>query len=138
MYPLCAGESIAATLLHRLAQRCPDEAISTLLARIAQDEGKHATMGWEVLDARLPHCPPDEGLKRRVPAQVARAVVAVEGTGRDLGPTGTRWGLSDRALAASTARYVVATDVFPKLSSRDLWAKRNPPRTDRAKSGELG
>jgi rubrerythrin len=124
VFLLCTGETIASHLLAQLAERASADDVGERLRGIAQDEGRHAALGWRVLDALLVGLTEADraALAPLVMRQVMFAVISYERAKRTSDLAEARaWGLSTSEDVAALARQVVVREVMPKLATRGLY-----------------
>ncbi len=107
----CLGETVAAMLAREGALRAEDPVLKKVLLAIADDEERHAQLGWRIVAWALDAGGPEvRAAVAAVFANAARAGVAVPlAQDEDLG----RWGLLGRADAGRVADRCVTEIVLP-------------------------
>jgi hypothetical protein len=111
----CVGEAIAAEEARRAATRAVDPAVAAALATIAEDEARHAELGWAIVAWSARHAGP--GLVAMLEATLDDAGDGDGGGGGDDDGALDRHGfLGPRAVAALRAE-VIAAVVRPCLAA---------------------
>jgi len=108
----CVGETLAALEVAEAAARAEDPAVRGLLRRIADDEARHAALGWRFVDWTLGQ---DAALRARAGAWFAAAARAAEArAGEWAGDVALRrFGVVDPGLRAALVRGGLAAVVQP-------------------------
>lgn len=104
----CVGETLGAVEAQALAEQCTDAALRETLTVIAEDEWRHAVLGWETLRWGLSALPPAAAEDLRLAAD--RALAEQVGAAR---ASGTPKGLEHLGLFAAEAR----ADLFATTGS---------------------
>jgi len=105
----CVGETIAALVATRAAERCTDPVIAAALAKIAEDEARHAELAWATVTDAL--------LRGGAGAAAALRAAAERIRARTLAPapTGSPW---DAASLAAHGRLDEASAAHARV---DAW-----------------
>ena len=123
VFLLCAGEAIAAAMLEEARREATQPLVVQILAQIAEDEARHASLGWAVIDGLLPNLTPEARVEASSLArkQAIRAVVAAARVG-SVDDDAAEWGVLSSERALEVAKGVLKTVVGPGLHARGLWA----------------
>lgn len=101
----CVGETIAALIAQHQADQCRDPALSARLAKIAEDEQRHAGLGWATLRWAL-HREPD-----RVSQTIERALTTL----RSMQQASTEAGdASSRSESAASAQQLARAGMLSR------------------------
>lgn len=124
----CIGETVASLLAWEAAAVCEEPAIREVLRGIAEDEQRHALLGWRTVAWALRYGGPAvRTAVAEVFAAAAREGVAVPLPGTLDDPTVlARVGLLDRATSLRHAARTLHQVILP--AARDLLAERAPPQ----------
>lgn len=108
----CVGETLAALEVAEAAARAEDPAVRELLRKIADDEARHAALGWRFVGWALAQHP---GLRGRAGAWFAAATRAAEARAGEWAGDVTlrRFGVVDPGLRAALVRGGLAAVVGP-------------------------
>ena len=112
----CVGETLSALEIRESATRAQDPALQRLLARIADDEQRHAELGWRFVQWALARA--DAGQRDRAHAVFAAAIASASAAADDFAgqagaPELRPHGVVDAPLRAALWREGLATLVQP-------------------------
>jgi hypothetical protein len=131
----CIGETLAAAEAAEAREHCREPAIKAVLERIAEDEYRHAELGWKFLRWALGGASPADRERvaraafELVEAELARPTDAVPGT---RSPELLAYGVLTPALRADVRRSTLRELVGPLLRALcDRAGTDLPPRQER-------
>ncbi len=108
----CVGETLSALEVAEAAARAEDPAVAAMLTKIAEDEARHAALGWSFVRWALGQ---DEGLRARADTWLAEAARAAGARGAAwTGDTSLRrHGVVDPGLRAALVQDGLAAVIRP-------------------------
>lgn len=120
----CVGETLAAIEAHEAACWAEDPVVASVLERIAQDEWRHAQLGWRALGWLLAQG--DERLRAFAVSRFEVALAAVEHTRAVAeGPELRRHGVLDAALRDEVRQAGIAAVIRPCVAALQRSTARN-------------